>query len=489
MAVLLDESCSLDCPPRYTTPRSPERRTLGGRVAEVAELLGTPLMPWQRHVADVALEVDPDTGLLAYREVVLTVPRQSGKTTLLLTVMAHRALGFGARQRIVYTAQDRLSARKKWEDEHVLQLESSPLRSMFGVRRQIGQEAIRWHNGSLHGLTAPSEKAVHGETLDLGVIDEAFAREDDRVEQGMKPAMVTRPQPQLWVVSTAGTRKSIYLRKKVDAGRLAVQAGITSGAAAFEWSAPVGADPGSPDTWYGCMPALGRTARVGAIRADFQTMELEEFCRAYLNWWPSDTPAEWQVIGQQVWAALADPRSQITDRPAFAVDTTPDRTWTAIGASGLRADGLRHVEVVEHHRGTAWAIPRLKELNERWRPCANVIAPGGPAGSLIGEAEAAGLDILKASVRDIAHGCGALYDATGANPLVDTPAWLRHLDQPELNAALAGAQRRDLGEGWLWARKGLTVDISPLVAVTEAAWGHAAKAHEAVGQPFLAAWR
>ena len=39
-------------------------------------------MPWQRQVADVALELD-DAGRFAYPLVVITVPRQSGKTTLL----------------------------------------------------------------------------------------------------------------------------------------------------------------------------------------------------------------------------------------------------------------------------------------------------------------------------------------------------------------------------------------------------------------------
>src|SRR4051812_42149759 len=119
-----------DCAPRYGTPRNRRRATLGGRVAEVAELLNLRLMPWQRRVLDVALEIDPKTDRLAYREIDLTVPRQSGKTTLLLAVMVHRARAWD-RQRILYSAQTRLDARKKWEDGHVPLLEASPLRPMF----------------------------------------------------------------------------------------------------------------------------------------------------------------------------------------------------------------------------------------------------------------------------------------------------------------------------------------------------------------------
>jgi hypothetical protein len=450
-------------------------------------------MPWQRHVADVALEADPDSGLLVYRRVVLTVPRQSGKTTLLLAKMVHRAQAFGRAQRIAYTAQTRLKAREKWEDDHLPILEASAFRPLFTVRKQIGQEAIRWRNGSIHAIDAPTDDSGHGPTLDQGVIDEAFAREDARVEQAMAPAMITRPQPQLDVVSTAGKSKgaSPYLWGKVEAGRLAAEAGLTSGVAYFEWSAPNDADPADPATWWACMPALGHTVTEDAVRAEFASMDLAEFRRAYLNQWADESPAEWLVIGQAAWQAIRDPHSAIVDRPAFAVDMPPDRTWASITAAGCRADGRKHIELVERRRGGSWVVPWLKERADRadrWSPCANVIAPSGPAGSLIPEAEAAGLEILKPSVREIAQASGSFYDGTGANPEVDEPAWLRHLGQPELDAAVAGALKRDLGDAWLWARKGVMVDISPLVAATEALWGHAVKGHAteaAAPDPFV----
>ena len=207
-------------------------------------------MPWQRHVADVAYEVDPATGKLAYREIRLTVPRQSGKTTLMLAVMTHRCLLMGERQRVFYTAQTGKDARLKWEDEHVPVLERSAFGRLISVRRTNGSEAIRWSNGSLWSLLATTESAGHGAQADLGVLDEAFAYVDDRLEQAMKPAMVTRPQPQLWIVSTAGTEDSLYLNDKVDDGRLRAAAGQTSSVAYFEWSAPEDADIGSEETWF-----------------------------------------------------------------------------------------------------------------------------------------------------------------------------------------------------------------------------------------------
>jgi hypothetical protein len=484
MTATLEPRSSLDCPPRWGTARNPARRTLGGRVAEVAELVGTPLMPWQRHVVDVALELDPDTGRLAYGEVVLTVPRQSGKTTLLLAAMVHRALGFGERQRILYTAQTRNDARRKWEDEHVNRLEASQLRAMFTVRKSNGAEAIRWRNGSMHGIASTTEKAGHGDVLDLGVIDEAFAHEDDRLEQALKPAMITRAQPQLWIVSTAGTVRGVYLREKVDAGRLRVETGVNSTVAFFEWSAPPDADPGDPATWWGCMPALGHTVEEQAVRNHFETMKPGEFRRAYLNQWPNDAPDEWAVITCEQWSALEDPRSDPVAPVAFAADITPDYSFGSIAVAGRRPDGLLHVDLADHRARTAWMVDRLLELHKKYSPCAIVVDGTGPAGLLIAPLEAAGIEVLKPIPRDAAQACGAFYEA------VTDAKSLRHPGPPQFASALAGAQKRPLGDAWAWARKGISVDISPLVAATLALWGFSVRGHlqQASAEPW-AMWQ
>jgi hypothetical protein len=182
----------IDCPPLYATARDPSRPTLGGDVAAIAAQLGTPFMAWQRQVADVAMELDPATGLLAYREVDLTTPRQSGKTTLELAVLVHRCRTW-ARSRALYSAQSRIHARLKWEDDHVATLDRSAFAGEYQVRYQRGDEAIRWRNGSRHGITAPGEKAGHSDVLDLAVADEAWGLEDSRLEQGLSPTMITRP--------------------------------------------------------------------------------------------------------------------------------------------------------------------------------------------------------------------------------------------------------------------------------------------------------
>lgn len=429
-------------------------------------------MPWQQYVADVAMEIDETTGQLVYREVVLTVPRQSGKTTLLLAVMIHRCLAFPTRQRVTYTAQTRSDARRKWEDEHVAILNRSPLSSFYEVRLANGSEAVKWANGSIYSIASVTEKSGHGDTVDLGVIDEAFAQTDDRLEQAFKPAMITRQQPQLWVTSTAGTMESVYLNGKIDTGRSLV--GNTSGMAYFEWSADPDADVDDPATWYSCMPALGHTVPQTAIAADRMTMKKADFKRAYLNL-RYERSVEEPVIDDEVWLACRDERSVVIDPIAIAVDVSPNRLSSSIAISGLRADGLTHVELVDNRVGTAWLPDRVAELVKRWQPCTVVIDAGGAAATLIPTLGERGIKVQMTTTRQVTQACGLFYDLAVNNNL-------RHRGQLPLDVAVGGAKRRPLGEAWAWARKDMAIDISSLVACTLAVWAHAHfRSEEAMG--------
>lgn len=426
--------------------------------------MGTPLMPWQRMAADVALEIDPRTGRLAYREVIITVPRQSGKTSLLLPVAVHRGQAFDAPQRTVYTAQTRGRARQKWADDQVPAIQKSIFgRRVQSIRYANDSETLYWSNGSTYGVEGSSETAGHGKTLDLAFIDEAFAEQDSRKEQALRPTMLTRPEPQLWIVSTAGNERSTFLRSKVDAARIRCANNEPSSIAYFEWSADPVADPADPDTWWSCMPALGHTVTEDAMRAAQHAMPAAEFARAYLNVWPDGLAASWAVIGKDEWTRAADHESRIPD-PAprvFAVDTSPERAWSSIAVAAIREDGREHVEVVDHHRGTDWVVARLADLVARWNAPGPVVLAGPAAHAFLDDLRAEGVDALAMSLTDSKDAAGQLFDKV--------PGAVRHVDQLSLNTAIAGATRRTVGDAWAWSRRGDT-DISPLVAVSAARW-------------------
>lgn len=464
-------SSSPVCSPRWATPRVPSRRTLGAAAGEVARELGTPLMPWQQQVADVALELDPISGRFVYREVGLTVPRQSGKTTLILSVVFARALA-ERRQNIRYTAQTGADARKKLIDDWLPAIEHTSFdkRGLFRTRLTNGHEALRFRNGSHVGLVATTKKAGHGGTLDMVLLDEAFAHPDARLEQALRPAMITRTHPgsQLWVVSTAGTPEdSPYLWDKVEKYRQVVEATLTHSVCYFEWSAADELDPADPATWATCMPALGHTQSVEAIESEFQGMALNEFERAYLNRWKNATSDP--VIPLADWNALRDPDSKMLDPVCLAFDVTPDGASSSICAAGHRADGLFHVEVVQTGAGTGWLPERLAELVETHKPVALVCDPAGTAGGVLPKLSE--LDVTTTSAREHAQACSLLFDTVAQEGL-------KHLGTPELAVALDGAVKRPLVDSWAWSRRSSSIDISPLVAVTLALWGLQTQRHD-----------
>jgi hypothetical protein len=469
-------------------------------VTQVSEILGKPYIPHQRYVVDVALEIDPETNLPAYDVVVIVMPRQCGKTELLLPVMTHRATGFGPMQRIIYTTQTGSEARKKWEDIHVKRLEASPFDDLFDTRLRLNAEAMMWRNGSTWSPIAPTIKTGGtGDTVNLGVIDEAWSRPDAATELGMRPAMLTQPNRQLWVasmvpgVSRARGTDSAYLRNLIRRGIAKVRAGVTSGMALFLGGAPEDADPGDPATGWGCMPALGHTIPEAAVRSDYEAMDLIDFCAEYLSWWPQEHVPQWTAIRRVTWDALSDPTSSISGPMALAVDMDWDRAGAYIGAAGRRADGDWHVEIIEPGfripAGTAgvdWVENRVVEIVEKWSPCTVVIARNGPAASLIVPLKRRGIEVYAPSAQDVAGACGAFFDATGERaaqqPERDPGVRVHHLGaevQPDLYRAVAGSRKlvSPSNRTFVWERAGAT-SVSPLYCVTLAMHGHEVMAPE-----------
>lgn len=303
--------------------------------------------------------------------------------------------------------------------------------------------------------------------LDLGEIDEAWAHDDDRGEQAMAPAMITRPSAQLWVASTAGNARSKYWYRKILAGRQSYATAEST--AYFEWSADDDEDPEDPATWWRCMPALGHTVTEATIVAELarakRSGKLDLFLRAYLNRWveiPVLDEGGAKVIPLEWFDACIDARSKVKGERVFAVDLAPDRGTAAIVVVGDSSRGGTHVETVEHRPGAGsdWVITRLHELHAKWPTRAVTAHVAGPVGSLELQMQSAFGDLfVPISDRELSQGCGLIHDGIRDKTLV-------HVGEPAIRAALDGAAKSTTGDAWRWTRKSSTVDISTLVAAT-----------------------
>ena len=422
-------------------------------MAAIAQGLGQPFMPWQQLVADVANEILPN-GQPAFREVIVTVPRQSGKTTLTLSQSVERCTMRDRAQHVAYTAQTGSDARKKLLNDQVPILEGSPLwKSVRRVARANDNAGIVFKNGSRVDVLASNVSAGHGRVLDLGHVDEAFDDIDDRREQAMLPAMITKPDAQLWIVSTQGTDASVYLNRKIELGRAAALEGRTSGICYIEYAIPEDEDINDPRTWWLGMPALGHTQTIEAISHAKQTMTEGEFRRALGN---QRTRSSERVIPEVTWRVACRDDVAPSGRLSFAVDVSPDRDWASVAAAG---GGV--VELVDHRSGVGWVEQRLIELCVKHGASGCALEAGAPAGALIPALRSAGVQVRELSGADVIRACGSFYD-----DIADAKVKVRVGEHfAALDVAASAVMKQPVGDAWRWGRKRLD-PITPLMAVT-----------------------
>jgi phage terminase large subunit-like protein len=443
--------------PRWGTPRRIERPTRGLVLAKSAGLLGWSFHPWQRHVADVSLEVHA-SGLPYYRTVGISLARQNGKTLLVVARIAMELLG--RNRTVVYTAQDRITARRKWEEMcRLLVAVPSFARRVVHFHTNNGQEELLLDTGSRFLIVTPNEKAGRSLSVDLAVVDEAFAHRSMDLVGALGGTMGARSHAQMWVLSNAGTYESVLFRHYTETGRAQVGS-PTSPMAWFEWAADESADVLDRRAWADANPTLDLPNGVLSAHLAEQalTIDADRFGREYLNLWIDiDVLAG---IDAATWEACRDDELVPGDRIALSLDLTPERDRGALVAAG-DVDGRTPLEVIEHTSDLERLADRTIAVALRQRAPV-VLDRGNPAASFVPALEQAGVEVRLISMPDFARACGDFHDAARYRRLA-------HRGDYRLADAVLGATKRAMGEAWVWRRRGPN-DISPLVAATLARW-------------------
>lgn len=445
---------------------------MGPAVARVARVLGTPLMPWQQYVADVGGEVD-ERGRFVYSLVIVTVPRQSGKTTLMLAQSVQRCL-MGERRKTWHTAQTGQAAREKFR-ELADAVTSSPLGELVAgkPRKAAGSEALTFLNGSALRPHPPTRDGLHGAQADHNDVDEGWAYDEiqgDDVMQAIRPTHATRPGAQTWVWSTRGDRSSVWFHNLIEQG----YAGLR-GVALFDFGIPDGADPTDIDVIARHHPALGYTIEREFLEAEQVGMSDKpgEFARAYGN---RSTGAAERVIPLEPWEDARTTATLPSGRPAYGIAVASDGSAGALVAAVLDHLGRPVLEVVEHRPGRSWLVERVVELVDKGHGIA--VDRRGPAAPVADRLELAGVELLPLGLTDATAGCQDFYDR------VTDPAGPRllHRSSELLDDSLDVAERRFVGDGgWAWKRN---PHSAPLEAATLAAWA-VARNPEPEAAPFV----
>lgn len=469
--------------PPYTT-------SAGRDVIDLAATAGLVLDPWQEYCLLHGMGERED-GKWAAFECAVVVSRQNGKGGIFearclagLFLLDERLLLYSAHE--FKTATEMFLRMKALVDNT-----DAFRRRVRRIRTSHGDEGIELLSGQRLRFVARSTGSGRGFSGDVNIMDEAFNLPDTAVD-ALMPTMSARPNPQVWYGSSAAD-KSIAPCEQLARVRRRGIAGDDPSLFYAEWSIDPHTDqcarddegvvtctdhdnPDDPVSWAKANPALGIRISEEHVARERASMGAKGFGRERLGVgdWPVDVESQWEVIPEAKWRALADESSELVGRVAFGVHVSPDRQWAAIGVAGRRADGLTHIEVIDHRPGTKWVTERAVQLVQRWDPCAIVVDAGSPAGSLIADFEAEGLEVVKPTAREVTHAFGQVLDAVA--PEQGEPS-LRYMPHPALDAAVAGAVTRKLCDARAWDSRAASVDICPLVAVTGAAWGFATRGH------------
>jgi hypothetical protein len=416
---------------------------------EFYESLGPRLDPWQKTSLEMGLGED-ELGDWAAPEVGIEVQRQNGKGGITEAVELTGLFVWGEKV-ILHTAHLLDTSRAAFKRTLELVDGSDDLRRRVKrVSSTTVEESIELLTGGILKFKTRTGTGGRGLTGDRVTFDEAQEIKPEQME-ALVPTILARPNPQIWYTFTIPKVAGFVsvLRKRAKAGE--------AGLAYREWTNPRGADLTDLQVLAQVNPAYGYRVSAKTLAIARGVLTEEGFGRECGGIWPLEASDRWRVISEEDWEAQRDPGSQLDGRPALGVWVPPDRSCAAIAAAGTRLGGGKHLEItgndqvgVDFRPRTEWVVRRLLEL-ESHRPLVVVIDDK----ALAEDAEAAGLVVYRATAADMVTGCQMLFDGVTAKR--DT--W--HIGQKVLSDAIEGAEKRNVGGSWAFARVDVDVEVAP----------------------------
>jgi hypothetical protein len=323
-------------------------------IASSEERAGRELRWWQRLAATRILEVDAD-GVLCWDQVLLSMPRQLGKSWLLRELCLwriHQGDRFGEPQDVMHTGKD-LAVCK--EVQRPARVWAKGRKHIYHVREVNGQEEIELReDGSRWMLRA--KEAVYGYAVSMAAADEAWKVKTASIEEGLEPTMVEREQPQLLLISTAHRLATPLMLGRRQLALDALELGDEL--LIMEWSAPHDVQIDDPAAWRASSSHWSakreRTirkqldaAQAGSSDDKDEPDPVASFRAQWLNQWPlrtlEPTGDVEDLLPKNVWPALA--AEGVTSTGGLWVAVEDDYgLGAAVAAVGRTEDGRLEVD-------------------------------------------------------------------------------------------------------------------------------------------------
>lgn len=436
----------------------------------------------------------------AAKRVGVSVPRQNGKSQLLVSRALAGVLLFGEKK-IVISAHQQDTARETFSKMiEILEADGNGwLMDRVrpgGIMNAINREAVRFKNGATVQFKARSGSGGRGFSSDCLMLDEA-QRLKRPAWVSINSTMSAMPNPQVWLLGTPPTRedREAQMGEVFESVRSAARDGSSTATAWCEW----GVDPEDPAfiadmraptrRWspaverlcWSSNPAWNARMNLEVIQGEHESYTPEEFAQDRLGAWLTDLNSGSRLIGADAWADRAVEEAPEGTR-SFGVAFSYDGARQAVGGATKHDAGV-HVELIDTHSGSTdagikaladWFTTDPEKL-ERWRTAATIVISGRSHATVLYD-ELVGRGVSKkvlqlASTADyMASGSAfqaAVTDKTLTYPKPADPA----LDALTQSVAVSDKKNRGTTGAWGWNATTPDGDETPVEAASLALWG------------------
>ncbi|MBF6350350.1 terminase [Nocardia flavorosea] len=428
------------------------------RVRDTCRNLGWEFDGWQDGTGRLILALRAD-GLYAADTVVISIPRQVGKTFLIGAIVFALCLIFPGLT-VIWTAHRFKTARETFSAMSSMADSSRVRPHISNVSRGRGEEGVYFVNGSRIMFGARERGFGRGfAKVDVLVLDEGQILTEAAMED-MVPATNAAPNPLILLTGTPPRPKDpgeIFTTLRQEA-----LDGESDETVFIEISADRDCDPNDREQWGKANPSYPHRTSERAILRMKKNLGPDSFMREGLGVW-DEISKHMPVVRASLWRQLSDVGPVDGTAPtAFGVDMSHGRE-ISISACWIEGESAHCEEVwagVDEDAAVEWLLARAR----RRAPIA--IDSASPAASMVPVLKARRMAVVQTSAGDMAKACGLFVAKVKG-------ARFTHGGQKAVDDAVEGGRKRPIGTagGWGWDRTDETVNIAPIVAMTLALFG------------------
>lgn len=430
------------------------------KVRDTCNNLGWMFDEWQDDLGRLIL-AKTAAGLFAAAMVVMSLPRQVGKTYLVGCIAFALCL-IQPGTTVIWTAHRSRTANETFramKAKAKLPAMAAFIDQKHGIRNANGEQAIEFLNGS-RILFGAREAGFGVGFADVGmlVLDE-IQRASVKAMDDLLPTTNAAANPLVICMGTPPRPTDdgeVFTMLRTEATE-----GDSDDVLYVELGASRRFDLSDMDEFWTQLrrvnPAFPHRVGERAILRNKKGLTDDSVFREVFGLWDEITK-QFSPVNGALWESGIDVGPADGTRPnGLAVDASHDRQ-ISVGACWLEDDSA-HVEEVWAGVDEAAAVEWIVKRAGRRIPV--LIDSMSPAASMIPTLKARGVKVRAGTSGDMAKACGLFASELEADRLT-------HADQEAVNDARDGARKRAIGTagGWGYDRSDASVHLHPLVAVT-----------------------